>query len=67
MKRSRFTQEQIIGVLKEQQAGALASDLCRKLECAAGGGQFGRFELTSVAGLSEDGSHDETPIPQCGF
>ena len=29
MKRSRFTQEQIIGVLKEYQAGASASDLCR--------------------------------------
>ena len=30
MKRSRFTQEQIIGVLKEHQAGAPAADLCRK-------------------------------------
>lgn len=30
MKRSRFTQEQIIGVLKEHQAGASAADLCRK-------------------------------------
>ena len=30
MKRSRFTQEQIIGVLKEHQAGASASELCRK-------------------------------------
>ncbi len=34
MKRSTFTQEQIIGVLKEHQtgatAGATASDLCRK-------------------------------------
>lgn len=30
MKRSRFTQEQIIGVLKEHQAGGSASDLCRK-------------------------------------
>ena len=28
MKRSRFTQEQIIGVLKEHQAGAAAADLC---------------------------------------
>ena len=30
MKRSRFTQEQIIGVLKEHQAGATAADFCRK-------------------------------------
>ena len=30
MKRSRFTQEQIIGVLKEHQAGASAPELCRK-------------------------------------
>ena len=30
MKQSRFTQEQIIGVLKEHQAGAAAADLCRK-------------------------------------
>lgn len=30
MKRSRFNQEQIIGVLKEHQAGASVSDLCRK-------------------------------------
>lgn len=30
MKRSRFTREQIIGVLKEHQAGATAPDLCRK-------------------------------------
>lgn len=30
MKRSRFTQEGIIGVLKEHQADAAAPDLCRK-------------------------------------
>jgi putative transposase len=30
MKRSRFSDEQIIGILKEHQAGLLATDLCRK-------------------------------------
>tara|TARA_Y100000588_G_C13682599_1_gene681017 strand:+ start:255 stop:521 length:267 start_codon:yes stop_codon:yes gene_type:complete len=30
MKRSRFSEEQIIGILKEHQAGATAADLCRK-------------------------------------
>ena len=30
MKRSRFTEEQIIGILKEQEAGVTVADLCRK-------------------------------------
>ena len=30
MKRKRFTEEQIIGVLKEHEAGAKTADLCRK-------------------------------------
>ena len=30
MKRKRFTEEQIIGVLKEHELGAKSSDLCRK-------------------------------------
>jgi putative transposase len=29
MKRSRFNEEQIIGVLKEHQAGLSAAELCR--------------------------------------
>mgnify|MGYP001822211170 FL=1 len=30
MKRSRFTEEQIIGILREQEAGGKTADVCRK-------------------------------------
>jgi putative transposase len=30
MKKSRYTEEQIIGILKQQEAGLKAADLCRE-------------------------------------
>jgi len=44
MKRSRFSDEQIIGVLKEQEAGAVTADVCRR---------HGISEATFQGGTSE--------------
>jgi len=38
MKPSRFTEEQIIGILREQEAGAKTADVCRKYGVSSYGG-----------------------------
>ena len=58
MKRSRFTQEQITGMLKEHQAGASVSDLCRRHGVSDGTfytwrSKFGRMEVSEPNRLRE--------------
>jgi len=45
MKRSRFTDEQIIGILKEQEAGAKTADVCRKY--GVSGATFSKWKAKS--------------------
>jgi len=56
MKRSRFSDEQIIGVLKEQEAGAATADVCRRHGISGATfykwkAKFGCLELTEAKRL----------------
>jgi len=54
MKTLRFSEEQIIGVLREQEAGAKTADVCRKhgmsaAACAAEAGEAAERDAVLVA------------------
>ncbi len=56
MKKQRFTEEQIIAVLKEQEAGAKAVDLCRKHGISEATfynwkAKYGGMEVSEATGL----------------
>jgi putative transposase len=56
MKRSRFSDEQIIGILKEQEAGAATADVCRRHGVSGATfykwkAKFGGLEMTEAKRL----------------
>ena len=56
MKRSRFTEEQIVGILKEQEAGQRTADVCRKHGISEGTfykwkAKFGGLEVSDARRL----------------
>lgn len=56
MKRSRFKEEQIIGILREQEAGAATADVCRKHGISSGTfykwkARFGGLDLSDAKRL----------------
>ncbi|MGY3582651.1 putative transposase [Bradyrhizobium sp. USDA 4341] len=56
MKRSRFSEEQIIGILKEHEAGVSVADLCRKHGVSDASiykwkGRFGGMEVSEAKRL----------------
>ncbi len=56
MKRSRYSEEQIIGILKEHRAGLAAAELCRKHEISEATlynwrSKYGRMEVSEACRL----------------
>jgi putative transposase len=69
MKTSRFTEEQIIAILREQEAGAATADVCRKHGISSATfykwkGKYGGLEVSDAKRLKalEDGKRQAEAV-----
>ena len=67
MKRSKFTEEQIIGILREQEAGAKTAELCRRHGISsatfyAWKARFGGMEVSDVKRLLAESLLDQAAL-----
>ena len=67
MKRVRFTEEQFIGVLREQDAGAKGADICRKYGMSEGTlynckAKYGGLDVSEAKRLLADAMLDAAAL-----
>ncbi len=70
MRKSRFTEAQIIGMIKEQEAGMPTADVCRKHGLSQGTfykykSKYGGMEVSDVAQLRAMRGHDISQRRAC--
>ena len=59
MKKTRYSEEQIVNILKEGEAGISVSELCRKYGMRGGPRNSDSYIRCKIAGLKEGGSQYE--------